>query len=132
MVGVGDSSYVIPLDIVLECVEIPGVNKRDSARRNYIDLRGEFLPCVRLREFFGVSEEETSDYEHVVVVRYAGNKTGLVVDKLYGEMQTVIKSLGSVYKNIEGVSGATILGDGTVSLILDVPRVMLSVTQDSG
>ena len=67
--------------------------------------------------------------QQIVVIREEGRRTGLLVDHVIGEHQTVIKSLGKVYRNVDGVSGATILGDGTISLILDVRRIM-SVTED--
>lgn len=131
MVGVGDSSYVIPLDMVVECVELSGKDKDVSNKREYINLRGELLPYIRLRYFLKESGKQ-SDYENIVVVNYAGNKIGLVADRLYGEVQTVIKSLGRIFRDIDGISGSTILGDGTVALILDIPRLMQLVAHDSG
>lgn len=131
MVGVGDSAYVIPLDMVVECVELSESDREVSNKRSYINLRGELLPYIRLRDFLGETGKE-SVYENIVVVNYAGNKIGLVIDKLFGEVQAVIKSLGRIFKDVTGVSGSTILGDGTVALILDVPRMIQSATQDSG
>lgn len=126
MVCVGGSYYVVPLDMVIECVELPASERDRDSKRRYVNLRGTVLPYIRLREFFAQSGPQ-SRYENVVVVRYGDTKIGIVVDGLVGEVQTVIKSLGSVYRDVEAVSGATILGDGTVALILDVPRLIQAV-----
>lgn len=123
MVGVGGSSYVIPLDMVVECVELPESEKRIVRDRSYINLRGEALPYIRLRSFFR-EESEKAEYENIIIVKYAGQKVGLVVDELFGEVQTVIKSLGKIYKEVKGISGATIMGNGRVALILDIPRLI--------
>ena len=81
------------------------------------------LPFLRLREQFR-EEGQASRRENVVVVQYAGRKAGLVVDKLMGEFQTVIRPLGKIFANLQGVSGTTILGSGEVALILDVPSLI--------
>jgi len=128
LVGIGTASYVIPLDMVIECIELPKSEKNGN-RRNYINLRGEVLPYVRLREVFR-EQAGVSEYENLVVVQFAGQKIGLVVDVLHGGMQAVIKSLGTMYRDIEGISGATILGDGTVALIVDVPHLVRVVEQE--
>ena len=97
---------------------------RDAlAHRGYINLRGEVLPLLRLREHFeftGASPRR----ENIVVVHYAGQKAGLVVDELMGEFQTVIKPLGKLFSRIKGIAGSTILGTGEVALILDVPSLV--------
>ncbi|MCC6502764.1 MAG: chemotaxis protein CheA [Deltaproteobacteria bacterium] len=126
MVGVGGSPYIIPLDMVMECVELSEAERSAADRRSYINLRGEVLPYVRLKNFFNEGGL-TAGHENIVIVQYGGHKIGLVVDELFGEVQTVIKSLGRVYRDIKGISGATILGNGQVALILDVPRLMQSV-----
>ncbi len=126
MVGVAGSNYVIPLDMVVECVELSAADRAAAGKRNYINLRGEILPYIRLRNYFD-EQGEPSRFESIVIVQYAGQKIGLVVDELFGEVQTVIKSLGKVYKEVKGVSGATIMGNGKVALILDVPRLIQSV-----
>lgn len=123
MVGVGGAPYIIPLDMVMECVELPESERNAADRRGYINLRGAVLPFVRLREFFNESGAKAG-HENIVIVQYGGTKIGLVVDDLFGEVQTVIKSLGRVYSDIKGISGATILGNGQVALILDVPRLV--------
>jgi two-component system chemotaxis sensor kinase CheA len=122
-VGVGKSSYVVPLDMVIECIELSEVERQAAHERSYLNLRGEVLPYVSLREHFEV-EGAGARRENVVVVQYAGQKAGLVVDELMGEFQTVIKPLGKIFSNLRGISGSTILGSGEVALILDVPSLM--------
>lgn len=130
-VGVGKSSYVVPLDMVQECVELSEAERRVAHERSYLNLRGEVLPYVSLREHFAV-EGSGARRENVVVVQYAGQKAGLVVDELMGEFQTVIKPLGKIFSNLRGISGSTILGSGEVALILDVPSlVKQAVTRET-
>lgn len=126
MVGVGNASFVIPLDRVLECVELP-----QGGRGSVMDLRDEVLPYVRLRDMFAIGGEAPRR-ENVVVVEYAGTKTGLVVDALRGEFQTVIKPLGPLFEHVEGIGGSTILGNGDVALIIDVPMLVQHAGQDLG
>ena len=119
LTGVGKASYVVPLDSVVECIELADV----PGERNYLNLRGEVLPFVRLRELFEIGGEVPSR-QNVVIVQYAGHKAGLVVDTLLGEFQTVIKPLGVLFKNLRGIGGSTILGTGDVALIVDVPALV--------
>ena len=123
LVGVGKSGYVVPLDMVMECVELSDMDRKAAQERSYLNLRGEVLPFVRLREQFEV-EGAAARRENVVVVHYAGQKAGLVVDELMGEFQTVIKPMGKLFSNLRGISGSTILGSGEVALILDVPSLV--------
>ncbi|MHB8787644.1 MAG: chemotaxis protein CheA [Thauera sp.] len=119
LVGVGDAAYVIPLDSVVECIELSA----DASERDYVNLRGEVLPLVRLRQMFEI-EGVPPARQNVVVVQYAGTKSGIVVDQLMGEFQTVIKPLGSIFRHIKGIGGSTILGSGEVALILDVQALV--------
>lgn len=119
LVGVGGATFVIPLDRVVECVELPS----ESHDRDYMGLRGEVLSFVRLRSLFSMPGERPRR-ENVVVVEYAGTKTGLVVDALKGEFQTVIKPLGALFGSVQGIGGSTILGNGDVALIVDVPTLV--------
>jgi two-component system chemotaxis sensor kinase CheA len=119
LTGVGRASYVIPLDMVVECIELANA----SVDRDYLNLRGEVLPFVRLRELFEVPGNRPPR-ENVVVVQYAGQKAGIVVDQLLGEFQTVIKPLGTLFRNMRGIGGSTILGSGEVALILDVQALV--------
>jgi len=125
LVGVGDAAYVIPLDMVVECIELDAW-QTEAGDGRYLNLRGEVLPYSRLREHFAV-EGEPVRRENVVVVKFGQHKAGLVVDRLMGEFQTVIKPLGKVFNQIRGIGGFTILGSGEVALILDVPGLMKQV-----
>ncbi|BCM26185.1 chemotaxis protein CheA [Methyloradius palustris] len=127
LVGVGQSTYIIPLDMVIECIEL-GEWSQGNVEGNYLNLRGEVLPFIRLRKHFEV-EGESVKRENVVVVRYGDTKVGLVVDRLLGEFQTVIKPLGKVFSQIRGIGGFTILGTGDVALILDVSGLLRQVAQ---
>ena len=128
LVGVDSSSFVVPLDMVLECVELKKTNNKTDDDRHYFNLRGEVLPIIRLRELFSIKGQPTNN-ENVVVVQYGGNKAGLVVDALLGEFQTVIKPLGKIFSHINGIGGSTILGNGQVALIIDVPGLVQQVSQ---
>jgi two-component system, chemotaxis family, sensor kinase CheA len=127
MVGVGTASYVLPLDMVVECIELPATPSSEQQAPNYLNLRGGVLPFIRLREQFEVAAPPPLR-ENVVVVQYAGQRAGLVVDRLMGEFQTVIKPLGKVFSQIRGIGGSTILGSGEVALILDIPGLVKQVT----
>lgn len=128
LVGVGKSVYVIPLDMVVECIERAAwENSGDDG--HYLNLRGEVLPYLRLHEHFEV-EGDAARRENVVVVRYGEHKVGLVVDRLLGEFQTVIKPLGRVFNRVSGIGGFTILGSGEVALILDVPGLIGQVARN--
>ncbi len=123
LMGVGSASYVVPLDMVVECMELTATEREESHGRNFINLRGAALPFVRLREQFRETGK-AGRRENIVVVQYGNQKAGFVVDQLLGEFQTVIKPLGSIFKHLKGVSGSTILGSGEVALILDVPSLI--------
>jgi two-component system chemotaxis sensor kinase CheA len=118
LVSLGKAMFVVPLDMIEECVEFSAEQGND-----YTNLRGEVLPFVRLREVFGCGEPPPRR-ESIVVVRYAGQKAGLVVDALHGEFQTVIKPLSKMFSQVKCISGSTILGSGEVALILDVPALV--------
>ncbi len=127
---VGGESYVIPLNHVEECAE-HATPRSGEGRQRIINLRGEIVPYIRLRELFSSSGPPPA-IEQVVVVDAQGSRFGLVVDCVVGEHQTVIKSLGRIYKDVPGISGATIKGDGSMALILDVPGlVQLAADQPS-
>ncbi|WEL63971.1 chemotaxis protein CheA [Pseudomonas sp. CBSPGW29] len=127
LIGVGKASYVVPLNMVEECIELV---TQPGADTGYLDLRGDVLPILRLREMFEVDEPRGSR-ENVVVVQYAGLRAGLVVDRLLGEFQTVIKPLGKVFGDAHGLGGFTILGSGAVALILDIPNLLGHVARES-
>nr|WP_314492091.1 chemotaxis protein CheA [uncultured Pseudomonas sp.] len=128
LVGIDQSTYVIPLDMVQECIELDDRQRQSGRDQGYLDLRGEVLPLVDLRDHFD-HEGPAARRQNVVVVRYAELKAGLVVDDLHGEFQTVIKPLGKLFGALRGISGSTILGSGAVALILDVPALLNQLVQ---
>jgi two-component system chemotaxis sensor kinase CheA len=126
MVGANNERYVIPLAMVEECVEMSSDDWHVEEDRQYINLRGDVLPYIRLASFLRVPGEHRHDRESLVVVRIGNERAGFVVDSLYGELQTVIKPLGTIFRNFNGISGSTVLGSGEVALILDVQGLVNS------
>ena len=130
-VAVGDETYIVPLVSIIESINITEkMLNKVAGKGETFKLRNEYLPIIRMREIFNVrSGAATKPNEGViVVVEGQGALCGFLVDELLGQQQVVIKSLEANYRRVEGVSGATILGDGSVALILDVPGlVRLSV-----
>ncbi len=118
-VGVGDQVYILPLDAVVECLELPPGEGAGGAATGVVAVRGRALPYLRLRSLFGLPGQ-AAGRENVVVMRHGGAVAGLAVDALLGESSTVIKPLGAMFRDVPGVSGSSILGDGRVALILDV------------
>jgi two-component system chemotaxis sensor kinase CheA len=121
MFKVGGGDYVIPLDNVVECLELDEVIEANSSRdKKYVNLRDEVLPFLRLSEWFGLDCSTPIEQEALIVIQLGSLRAGLVVDSLSGEFQTVVKSLGPLFEGLKGVSGATILGSGEVAIILDI------------
>ena len=120
-VRVDEETYVVPLHAVKECLELPA-EKHCSEGGGVLNLRGEALPYIRLRDLFGVGGRPP-ERERILVVEHQGGRAGLAADELLGEQQAVIKPLGRLFQGISGVSGSTILGTGRVALILDVPAI---------
>jgi two-component system chemotaxis sensor kinase CheA len=122
-VGVDEETYIMPLDAVIECIEFPRDGGEAFASRGVINLRGQALPYVRLRDCFRMGGQPTAR-ENVLVLRYHDQRVGLVVDRLFGENQTVIKPLCRTLGDLPGVSGSAILGNGRVALILEVEGLL--------
>ena len=122
-VGVGDEVFVLPLGYVIESMKPAGENVRTvNADGRVLKVRGEYLPMVHLGHHFGMGGNDKP--EITVIVEGDGQKLALEVDALIGQQQVVVKSLETNYRRIDGISGATILGDGRVALILDVPGLV--------
>lgn len=121
-VGIGSATFIIPLDAVIECIELPAAAHPGQAH-NCLNLRGEALPLLDLNRFLEL-DFPPGKRQNVVVVRYGERKAGLLVDELHGEFQTVIKPLGALFRKLRAISGSTILGSGEVALILDVPALI--------
>lgn len=126
IVGVGDENYIIPISNIVETLRpSPDEIKKIADSNDLISIRGEFIQVLYLGDLFNVADYQKDPSEALVVVVETNNsKFGLVVDELIGQQQVVIKSLDENSVAIEGVSGATILGDGRVSLILDMTKLM--------
>jgi two-component system chemotaxis sensor kinase CheA len=122
LVKTGGDYFVMPLSAVEECVELSGEDIQKAHGRHIANVRGEIVPYLRLREQFRVNGKPP-DIEQIVITGVNGHRTGIVVDEVVGQHQTVIKSLGKFYKDVELISGATILGDGTLALILDLGKL---------
>ena len=125
-VASGGEIYVIPLDAVLECGELPP-GQDDGKGVGVVNLRGEPLPYVRLGQLFGL--QDRSARQSIVVIQHEGRKIGIAVDDLRGESQVVIKPLNRLFQNCPGISGSAIVGNGRVALILDVPSLIKEVTR---
>jgi two-component system, chemotaxis family, sensor kinase CheA len=122
LVQLGGSVFVIPLDMIEECIEYAAEPGQD-----YCNLRGQVLPFIRLRDLFRL-QGAAGRRESIVVLKYGNQRAGLVVDTLLGEFQTVIKPLSPMFSEVKCISGSTILGSGDVALILDVAALMATVT----
>ncbi len=123
LVRVGTGRYVIPLAAVEECVELTSADDARSHGHCFLNLRNSLVPFLRLRELFNVATEP-EPYPKVVIVASGERRVGLVVDQVIGDHQTVIKSLSKLHANVATFSGATILGDGAVALILEVAHLV--------
>ncbi|HKL38925.1 MAG TPA: chemotaxis protein CheW, partial [Bacteroidales bacterium] len=122
LVQMADNQYVIPLSAVDKIYAARHSDVVDTFN-NLIVLDGERIPFFYLREEFGLPESD-SETEEIVVVQYDNNRIGMVVDTVIGEYQAVLKSLGKMYKYQDIISGATILGDGTVALVMDTNKMI--------
>ena len=124
LVGIGSARFVLPVDLIAECVELPSQDKALLQQRGYMDLRGEVLPLLWLRKVLDLQHLPTVRRENILVLQAGRARVGLVVDVLLGEHQTVIRPLGKLFSSLRGVSGSTILGGGEVALILDVAGLL--------
>ncbi|PTN35599.1 chemotaxis protein CheA [Desulfonatronum sp. SC1] len=133
LVTLGDEYYVIPLSDVLECVEIQRGDAEPERIAKAYDVRGELLPCLVLRNWYHMGSTGP-EIEQVVVVQASNRRVGLVVDSIVGQLQTVIKGLGRVFNGMKGLSGATIMGNGALALILDVVSLVTELErhEDAG
>jgi two-component system chemotaxis sensor kinase CheA len=123
LVKIGNASFVMPLANTLECIELTRADIAKANGKHVSVVRGEVMPYIRLREYFNVSSGRP-EIEQIMVVETEEGRYGFVVDEVLGDHQTVIKNLGRVYRHVQFISGATILGNGTVALILDPHRLV--------
>jgi two-component system chemotaxis sensor kinase CheA len=123
LVRVGAARYVIPLSAVEECVELAAAGDTGSKGRSFLNIRSALVPYLRLRDLFD-AKTPADAHQKIVVVSFGDQRVGLVVDQIIGSHQTVIKSLSKLHADVPSFSGATILGDGAVALIFDIPHLV--------
>jgi two-component system, chemotaxis family, sensor kinase CheA len=123
LVEIGKESFIMPLAAIEECIELKRVERNRHHGQNLATIRGELVPYIPLRDFFQIPGEAPA-IEQVVTTQIDGKRVGFVVDQIIGQHQTVIKNLGRMYRNVEEVSGATVLGNGRVVLILDLAKLI--------
>lgn len=131
LVEIAGVKYVIPLANVNECIEFAPEQEKNDMKDNmctHITARGNFIPCIHMRRYFNIKDEEPKA-QKVAIVNDQNQKVGIIIDKVIGNHQTVIKPLGKLYKDASAISGGTILGDGTVALILDIFKLIQIVNQ---
>ena len=123
LIRVGEGRYVIPLSAIEECVELPAHLGQASRSRSFLDIRGDLVPFLRLRDLFE-EEGQRDEHQKVIITSVGDTRVGLVADQIIGSHQTVIKSLSKLHADVTMFSGATILGDGAAALILDVAQLV--------
>jgi two-component system chemotaxis sensor kinase CheA len=131
LVTVDHQAYILPLNLIEECIELQRDKMDDLGRKNLVRVRGSLIPFLSLREAFGLR----TDYppiEQIIISEIQGQKFGFAVDRVIGEHKTVIKPLGKLFKKQSEFSGTTILGDGTVALIVDFSKLLPSASGKSG
>jgi two-component system chemotaxis sensor kinase CheA len=123
LIRVGEARYIIPLSAVEECIELTAEAEARAKGRSFLNVRGELVPFLRLRDVFD-AEGQADPHQKVIVTSIGDTRVGLVVDQIIGSHQTVIKSLSKLHSDVTMFSGATILGDGTAALIMDVAQLV--------
>ncbi len=120
-VAAGNIDFIVPQNTILECVDLSTFNF--TKEQHHINLRGEQVPYIRLQELFALEKQEDMR-EQLVVVQFGEKRAGIVVDSLFGEMQTVVKPMGPIFQALKGIGGSSLLGTGAVALILDIPQLI--------
>jgi len=123
LIRVGEGRYIIPLSAVEECVELTAADEARARGRSFLNVRGDLVPFLRLRELFE-AEGQADPFQKVIITAIGDTRVGLVVDQIIGSHQTVIKSLSKLHSDVTMFSGATILGDGSAALILDAAQLV--------
>jgi two-component system, chemotaxis family, sensor kinase CheA len=129
LVKIGPENFILPLAAVKECIELTQQDVEAAHGRHVINVRGQIVPYIRLKDQFKINCEK-QEIEQVVITEIGNYQIGFVVDSVIDQHQTVIKNLSKVYKNIDGISGATIMADGTVSLIIDINNLFRLVEKE--
>ncbi len=120
-VAAGNIDFIVPQNTILECVDLASLNH--IKEQHYVNLRGEQVPYIRLQELFSL-EAQQAVREKLLVVQFGEKRAGIVVDSLFGEIQTVVKPMGPIFQALKGIGGSSLLGTGAVALILDVPQLI--------
>lgn len=123
LIEVADEKYTLPLASVKEIIELSPDKATPSRTGDFLDIRGKFVPFLRLRQLFDCTSA-APERQSIVIVEASDGCVGLVVDHIIGTNQTVIKQMSKLHRGARSISGATILGDGTVALIIDVPQLV--------
>lgn len=126
LVQIGEQFFIIPLSVVNECIEFQEAAHRTHSGRKILKVREDLVPYVKLRDIFAITED-VPDIQQIVIIELEGRRVGFVVDCVIGDHQTVIKSLGKSFREVECISGASVLGDGSVALIIDVMKIYSSL-----
>lgn len=117
----GAIDFIVPQNAILECVDLNSLSH--SHGQNCVNLRGEQVPYIRLREIFSLQGAD-AEREKIVVVQFGEKRAGIVVDELHGEIQTVVKPMGPIFQALKGIGGSSLLGTGAVALILDIQQLI--------
>lgn len=120
-VAAGKIDFIVPQNTILECVDLPSF--AHTKEQHCVNLRGDQVPFIRLQELFGLEPQENIR-EKLVVVQFGEKRAGIVVDSLFGEIQTVVKPMGPIFQALKGIGGSSLLGTGSVALIVDVPQLI--------
>ena len=123
LVRVGEAFFILPLANSLECIELTREDIAEANGKHIANVRGEIIPYIRLREYFDMHSQPPA-IEQIMIAETDDGRCGFVVDEVLGDHQTVIKNLGRFYRHIQFISGATILGNGSLALILDPNRIV--------
>lgn len=123
LVEIGAHQFIVPMTAVMENVELHRAGRLGGNGRNLIPVRGTLVPYIDLRHSFSLGGEIAAT-EKIVIVQHENQRVGLVVERVLGTHQTVIQALGRFFRHIEVVSGSTVMGDGRVALILDIPAII--------
>jgi two-component system, chemotaxis family, sensor kinase CheA len=130
LVQAGSTKYIIPQDMIQEVVELSTECCVEVGGSPLLNLRGDLLPLLNVKEYFSDTDAIAYPRQNIVVVRYGSYQAGLIVDELFGEQQTVVKPLGALFRKVPGISGGSILGSGEISLIFDIPALISYVIQN--
>jgi len=120
-VTAGHIDFIVPQNTILECVDLNSLSHVQG--QNCVNLRGDQVPYIRLREIFSLQPKDHSR-EKIVVVQFGEKRAGIVVDELHGEIQTVVKPMGPIFQSLKGIGGSSLLGTGAVALILDIQQLI--------